>query len=124
MFFGLIYPFRKRWDREIPLLVPIILIFLCFGALTSRHLIAVLPLTSILGANAVFHLYETRRFLSKPVWVSLLTAWIIFAIAYNIAGILSRKDDTRTKAAHYIEENIPSGTTIGANSIGDYPRGS
>lgn len=124
MFLGLIYPFRKRWDREIPLLVPIILIFICFGALTSRHLIAVLPLTSILGANAVFHLYETKRFLSKPVLVSLLTLWIIFATAYNEGGILLRKDDTRTKAAHYIEQNIPIGSTIGANSIGDYPRGS
>ena len=122
MFLGLIYPFRKSWDREIPVLVPIIAIFICFGALTSRHLIAVLPLTSILGANAVFHLYETKRFLSKPVWGSLLTLWIIFAITYNEAGILLRKDDTRTKAAHYIEENIPSGTTIGATSIGDYPR--
>jgi hypothetical protein len=35
---------------------------------------------------------------------------------------LLRKDDTRTKAAHYINENIPIGTTIGATSIGDYLR--
>lgn len=124
MVLGLIYPFQKRWDREIPILAPLILFFISFGPLTSRHLIAVLPLTSMLGANAVFHLYETKRFLSKPVWVSLLTLWIIFAIAYNSAGILLRKDDTRTKAAHYIEENIPSDTTIGATLIGNYPRGS
>lgn len=122
MFFGLIYPFRKRWDKEIPLLFPLIPIVICFGVLTSRHLIAVLPLTSILGANAVFRLHEKNRFLSKPVWVFLLALWIIFAMAYNSAGILLRKDDTRTKAAYYIEENIPSGSTIGATSIGDYLR--
>ncbi len=122
MILGLIYPFRKRWDREIPILAPLILFLISFGGLTSRHLIAVLPLTSILGAHAVFHLYEKNRFLSKPVWVFLLTLWIIFAIAYNSAGILLRKDDTRTKAAYYIEENIPNGATIGATSIGDYPR--
>ncbi len=122
MFLGLIYPFRKRWDKEIPLLGSLILFFISFGALNSRYLILVLPLTSILGANAVFRLYEKNRFLSKPVWVSLLTLWIIFAIAYNSAGILLRKGDTRTKAAYYIEENIPNGSTIGATSIGDYPR--
>lgn len=122
MFLGLIYPFRKRWDKEIPLLASFILFFISFGALNSRQLILILPLTSILGAHAVFHLYEKSRFLPKPVLVSLLTLWVIFAIAYNSVGILLRKDDTRTKAAHYIEEDIPIGTTIGATSIGDYPR--
>ena len=33
-----------------------------------------------------------------------------------------RKSDTRTEAAHFIDENIPGGSTIGATSIGDYPR--
>lgn len=122
MLLGLIYPFQKRWDREIPLLIPLIPIFICFGAIFSRHLIPVLPVTSILGANAVFRLYEKKRFQLKPVWGFLLTLWIIFAITYNETGILIRKDDTRTKAAHYIEENIPSGATIGATSIGNYPR--
>jgi Dolichyl-phosphate-mannose-protein mannosyltransferase len=122
MLLGLVYPFRRSWDKEIPLLAPLIIFFVSFGALETRQLISVLPLTSILGARAVFHLYEKNRFLSKPVWVSLLAAWTIFAVAYNSAGILLRKDDTRTEAAYYIEQNIPNGATIGATSIGDYPR--
>jgi hypothetical protein len=122
MIVGLIYPFRKRWDREIPLLASFILFFTILGALGSRQLILVLPIASILGAHAILHLYEKNRLLSKSVLVSLLTLWVIFAIAYNSAGILLRKDDTRTKAAHYINKNIPIGTTIGATSIGDYLR--
>jgi len=124
MILGLIYPFRRGWDKEIPLLATIILFFISFGALPARHLIAILPLTSILGAYAIFILYRKvhQRFIPKPIWFSLLTLWIIFAIAYNSAGILLRKDDTRTKAAYYIEENFPNGGTIGATSIGDYLR--
>jgi hypothetical protein len=122
MIFGLVYPFKKRWDREIPILSVIIIFFIAFGALTSRHLIAVLPLTSIVGAQAIWLLYKKVRFISKPVWIYLLTLWILFALAYNISGIYLRKNDTRTEAAYYIEKNIPEGSTIGAASIGNYPR--
>ena len=122
MFVGLIYPLRKRWDREIPLLAVLLPFFISFGALTTRHLIAVLPLTSLLGAYAAFHLYDKGRMLSKRAWIWLLSFWIVFGLAYNFAGILQRKDETRTKSAHYIEEHIPEGATIGATSIGDYPR--
>jgi hypothetical protein len=124
MILGLAYPFRKRWDKEIPLLAVVVPFLLYHGALQSRHLIAVLPLTSILAAQAVFSIYKKRRFLSlKPVWVSLLSLWITFAISYNEAGMLLRMNDTRTTAAHWIEKNFPQGATIGATSIGNYRRG-
>lgn len=121
MLFGLLYPLQKHWNKEIPLLAPLIPIFLIFGALRSRHFITILPLTAILGANAAFRLYETKRIL-KNVWIFLFTLWIIFSLTYNSAGILLRKDDSRIEAAHYIDRNIPAGATIGATSIGNYPR--
>lgn len=122
MIFGLFYPLQKLWDREIPLLAALIPIFLIFGALRSRHFITILPLTAILGANAAFCLYETKRFISKNIGIFLFALWIIFSLTYNSAGILLRKDDSRTEAAHYIDEKIPAGATIGATSIGNYPR--
>lgn len=122
MILGLVYPFKKRLDREIPNLFVVVIFFFAFGALTSRHLIAVLPLTSILAAQAVWSLYKKAPLVPKTIGTYLLTLWILFALAYNIAGILLRKNDTRTEAAYYVEENITSGSTIGATSIGDYPR--
>jgi hypothetical protein len=122
MILGLVYPLKKRWDREIPILIVIVIFFFAFGALTSRHLIAVLPLTSILGAQAIWLLYKKVQFISKTIWIYFLAFWILFALAYNIGGILLRKNDTRTETAYYIEENIPAGSTLGATSIGNYSR--
>ena len=122
MILGLVYPFKKRLDKEIPILFVIVIFFFAFGALTSRHLIAVIPLTSILGAQAIWLLYKKVQFISKTIRIYFLVLWILFALAYNIGGILLRKNDTRTEATYYIEENILPGSTIGATSIGDYPR--
>ncbi len=122
MILGLIIPFRKYWDREIPMITIVIIFSIFFGALSSRQLIAVLPLTSILSAQGVFYLYKRINFIHKPVWVSFLILWIIFALVYNSAGIVLRNNDTRTKAAYYIKKNISMGSTIGATSIGNYKR--
>lgn len=122
MILGLIIPLRKSWDKEIPMIIVVVIFFFAFGVLTSRQLISVLPLTSILGAQAIFHLYKNAAFISKPIWISLLSLWIIFEIVYNSLGIFLRKDDTRTKAAYYIEKTMPYGSRIGAASIGDYQR--
>jgi len=122
MIFGLVIPLRKSWDKEIPLIVVVVIFFFVFGVLTSRQLIAVLPLTSILAAQAIFYLYKKATIVSKPIWIFILSLWIIFEIVYNSVGIFLRKNDTRTEAAYYIENSIPTGSTIGAASIGDYQR--
>lgn len=122
MIFGLVIPLRKSWDKEIPIIIVVIIFFIAFGVLTSRQLIAVLPLTSILGAQAIFHIYKKTAVTSKPIWIFLLSFWIVLEFVYNSIGIILRKNDTRTEAAYYIEQSIPLNSTIGAASIGDYQR--
>ncbi len=122
MIIGLIFPLKKSWDKEIPMIFTVIIFFFAFGALSGRQLIAVLPLTSILGAQAIYFLYKRIAFIPKPVWISFMVLWIAFEVFYNSAGIFLRINDTRTAAAYYLEKNIPAGSRIGAASIGDYQR--
>lgn len=123
MILGLVFPLHKSLNKEIPIIFVVLIFSFAFGALTSRQLIAVLPLTSILGAQAIYYLYKKIEFAPKQIWGTvLLILWIIFEIAYSSAGILLRTNDTRTAAAYYIEKNLAAGSTIGASSIGNYQR--
>jgi hypothetical protein len=122
MILGLIFPLNKSWNKEIPIIAVVIVFFFAFGVLSSRQLIAVLPLTSILGAGAIYYLYKKIEIIPRSIWISFLVLWIIFEIIYNSAGIFLRTNDTRTAAAYFIEKNLPEGSTVGAASIGDYKR--
>ncbi|HVO73816.1 MAG TPA: phospholipid carrier-dependent glycosyltransferase [Ignavibacteriaceae bacterium] len=122
MFLGLIFPIRKLWDKEVPIIFAVILFFFAFGALASRQLIAVLPLTSILAAQAVLYLYKKMPTGMKAVLNIVLVLWLIFSIVFNSYAVFQRLNDTRTAAAHYIDKNIAAGSSIGAGSIGNYQR--
>jgi 4-amino-4-deoxy-L-arabinose transferase-like glycosyltransferase len=123
MILGLLIPFKKRLDKDVPVLIIIIIFLIAFGSsLASRQIIAVLPLTSVLGAGAVSIAYNKIKFISRPIWITILFLWISFALVYNLFGIHLRNNDTRTEAAYFIKSTLPEGSSIGATSIGNYLR--
>jgi len=114
--FGLIFPFKKRRIEEISIIVMLIAFFVYFGnSLLKRYIIMV-------AANGIISLFgNNRQMLAFLARISIIIT-IAYSLFYCAGSQYLRWDDTRTEAAHYIEEKVPRGTTVGiAYTSAQYP---
>jgi len=121
--FGLIFPFKKRRIEEISIIVMLIAFFVYFGnSLLKRYIIMVMPLLAIMAANGIISLFgNNRQMLAFLARISIIIT-IAYSLFYCAGSQYLRWDDTRTEAAHYIEEKVPRGTTVGiAYTSAQYP---
>ncbi|MBU1626402.1 hypothetical protein KKB18_03460, partial [bacterium] len=112
-FCGLLYPFKKKIEWTVMVGVICGLIFYFGNSLVSRYLIFVMPMIAVISSHCAFSLIE-----SKMKFVSIISSCVvifisIYSISYSAAAVYSRFDDTRTRAARFVDEKIHPDSSIG-----------
>jgi hypothetical protein len=112
-FFGLIFPLRKKNEWIAMLSVIVGLIFYFGNSLVPRYLIFVMPFIAIISSHCIISLFEIPNKFLKAVTTTFLVFIGLYSILNSTAAVYSRFDDSRTRAAKFIAENVPIGSTIG-----------
>ena len=111
---GLIFPFRRE-PKEILILSLIASFYLYYlGGVQTRFLVTIVPLFALLASNAVLRLY--RRIYARKLrflMTGVVIAAIVYSASYCIGASYLMINDTRTRAARFIAQNIPAGSTVG-----------
>jgi 4-amino-4-deoxy-L-arabinose transferase-like glycosyltransferase len=115
---GLMHYRSRHKEFNIAVFLMLFLVFAIFGnSLMTRYLIMFIPIFSILAAEVLISILRNRNPRISTIGVVLILAVVLHALVYSIAGVITRLDETRTKAAHFIEEKIPEGSTIGIGYV-------
>lgn len=123
---GLLYAIRKRTAHDWVLLAFLIPYYVLIGSAQvrfARYTMPLLPVMALLAArvsvDTISRLWQSR--LGKvcvPVAVLVLTLVIGYTMLYSAAlDNLFAARDTRDQAAAWIEDNIPTGTSIGLPTV-------
>lgn len=108
--FGMLISLRGRKTGDLATIVMIVALMAYFGnAILPRYYILVMPLLAVFAAIGIGRIYQWHKLLG--ILVAVLVA--VYSLYYSVAATLTRFNDTRTKAAHFIEENLPKGSSVG-----------
>ena len=115
---GLInYRSKQRVFHIAVFLMLSILVTMFGNSLMPRYLIMFIPVFSILAAEVLMGISRNYNHWIRKIGVVLILSVVLYALVYNLAGVITRFDETRIKAAYFIEEKIPKGSTIGIGYI-------
>ena len=112
---GLLYPLKKK-VKDIVLLVLIASFYVYFRqGVKITYVIPIIPVFALVTAHAVYSLFKNVRMKKTVVVATVLV--MIYTLGYDAFALYTRVNDPRTETVEYINENIPTGTTIGVATV-------
>ena len=117
-FVGMLYPWSGRKPAKIAIVTVIIsFLLLSMSTLRTRYITMFIPLLCLLAAEALINLSRSSRKVLRVIGTWLIVGFGLFIIMNSLLGVLPRLNDTRTQAAHFIEESVPPGASIGIGQV-------
>ncbi len=116
---GLFFPYKKNVHEVIYILILVVYFLYLENRLLPRYVILVAPLVAIIASNGLVWFYESAK---KPVHIlglSMMTIVLVYSLGYCLTGGYLRYNDTRTQAAHFIQDTFPQGTTVGLGYVAE-----
>ena len=121
--FGLVYALWKRQLIEALMAGWCIFYFLQIGGLHNKHLrylLPMLPFLSLFAADLCAAVWRRNRYIGGVVAGGL----VVYTSFYGLAFVqIYRTEDSRTQAARWIAEELPTGAHIGVERGGFSMRG-
>lgn len=108
--FGMLISLRGRKTGDLATIVMIVAFMAYFGnAILPRYYILVMPLLAVFAAIGIWRVYQWR----KPLGIAVAVLVTLYSLYYSVAATFARFNDSRTRAAHFIEENLLEGSAVG-----------
>ena len=111
---GLTWAFRPGVRRLRPWsTVALVYIVALAGSMQARYFILIAPILVLLAADSLLWLATHARLPVRRLGQAAAIVVAASSVAYTGAGAALRYPDTRTLAAHFIEETVEPGSSIG-----------
>lgn len=105
---------------SLPLIATVSVYVLFFwGSMLARYLILILPILCLLAARGVEELLSTKILSLKNTAIAVLVLTIGYSLTYTLASNALVLNDTRSEASAYFRKNIPPGSTVGNQWVGN-----
>ena len=118
--FGSFVALRTRKVEIIAVLLLFVAYFLYLGSMIrARYVIVIMPFIAAIASHGVISLYEQKQKIVRVIAGVVIVGTVVYSFFYSASAVYLRFNDPRMQAAHYIQENIPLGTTIGIGSASE-----
>jgi hypothetical protein len=117
---GILIPEKKYLQYKCSILFFIISYFLVWRwLLPARYIIFVTPFLCMFAAHLCILILDRKQQVFKLIGTGCIIITLGYSIYLCLNGIYIRLADTRVAAGKFIEESLPSGSTIGISRVSD-----